>query len=196
MANKTQLGIGAVIAVLVAAYFGSDLNQARDESTQQEKTQYSTQQNNYTESHYSENQNHSNNQSNTQLDQPSHHSQVESGKSSQNRHGLEVIRKAFDSKLSNVQVQSVGHVKALLRDDNEGSCHQKFILALDNGLTVLVAHNIDLSPRIDNLKKGDTVEFFGEYEYSNQGGVIHWTHHDPQKRHEDGWLKHNGKTYS
>lgn len=196
MANKTQLGIGAVIAVLVAAYFGSDLNQARNESTQQEKTQYSTQQNNYTESHYSENQNHSNNQSNTQLDQPSHHSQVESGKSSQNRHGLEVIRKAFDSKLSNVQVQSVGHVKALLRDDNEGSRHQKFILALDNGLTVLVAHNIDLSPRIDNLKKGDTVEFFGEYEYSNQGGVIHWTHHDPQKRHEDGWLKHNGKTYS
>ena len=196
MANKTQLGIGAVIAVLVAAYFGSDLNQARDESTQQEKTQYSTQQNNYTESHYSENQNHSNNQSNTQLDQPSHHSQIESGKSSQNRHGLEVIRKAFDSKLSNVQVQSVGQIKALLRDDNEGSRHQKFILALDNGLTVLVAHNIDLSPRIDNLKKGDTVEFFGEYEYSNQGGVIHWTHHDPQKRHEDGWLKHNGKTYS
>lgn len=196
MANKTQLGIGVVIAVLVAAYFGSDLNQARNESTQQEKTQYSTQQNNYTESHYSENQNHSNNQSNTQLDQPSHHSQIESGKSSQNRHGLEVIRKAFDSKLSNVQVQSVGHVKALLRDDNEGSRHQKFILALDNGLTVLVAHNIDLSPRIDNLKKGDTVEFFGEYEYSNQGGVIHWTHHDPQKRHEDGWLKHNGKTYS
>lgn len=197
MANKTQLGIGAVIAVLVAAYFGCDLNQARNESTQQEKTQYSTQQNNYAESHYSENQNHSNNQSNTQLDQPSqHHSQIESGKSSQNRHGLEVIRKAFDSKLSNVQVQSVGHVKALLRDDNEGSRHQKFILALDNGLTVLVAHNIDLSPRIDNLKKGDTVEFFGEYEYSNQGGVIHWTHHDPQKRHEDGWLKHNGKTYS
>ena len=196
MANKTQLGIGAVIAVLVAAYFGSDLNQARDESTQQEKTQYSTQQNNHTESKYSENQNYSNNQPNTQLDQPSHHSQIESGKSSQNRHGLEVIRKAFDSKLSNVQVQSVGHVKALLRDDNAGLRHQKFILALDNGLTVLVAHNIDLSPRIDNLKKGDTVEFFGEYEYSNQGGVIHWTHHDPQKRHEDGWLKHNGKTYS
>ncbi|MEK7738664.1 MAG: DUF3465 domain-containing protein, partial [Pseudomonadota bacterium] len=95
----------------------------------------------------------------------------------------------------NVQVQSIGRVKAVLRDDNEGSRHQKFILALDNGLTVLVAHNIDLAPRIDNLRKGDTVEFFGEYEYSNQGGVMHWTHHDPKRRHQDGWLKHNGKTY-
>lgn len=111
------------------------------------------------------------------------------------QNGLEVIRKAYDAKLSNVQVQSIGRVKAVLRDDNEGSRHQKFILALDNGLTVLVAHNIDLAPHIDNLRKGDTVEFFGEYEYSNQGGVMHWTHHDPKRRHQDGWLKHNGKTY-
>jgi hypothetical protein len=50
-------------------------------------------------------------------------------------------------------------VKAILRDDNEGSRHQKFILSLDNGLTVLVAHNIDLAPRIDHLRKGDRVEF-------------------------------------
>ncbi|MCG5357315.1 DUF3465 domain-containing protein, partial [Acinetobacter seifertii] len=23
----------------------------------------------------------------------------------------------------------------------------------------------------------------------------HWTHHDPQNRHENGWLKHNGRIY-
>ena len=86
-------------------------------------------------------------------------------------------------------------MKAVLRDDNEGSRHQKFILSLDNGLTILVAHNIDLAPKIENLRKGDMVEFFGEYEYSAQGGVIHWTHRDPNHRHEDGWLKHNGKIY-
>lgn len=56
-------------------------------------------------------------------------------------------------------MQSEGRVKAILRDDNEGSRHQKFILSLNNGLTILVAHNIDLSPRIENLKKGDVVEF-------------------------------------
>ena len=109
--------------------------------------------------------------------------------------GLQTIREAFDQQRSDIQVLAKGRVKAILKDDNEGSRHQKFILSLDNGLTVLVAHNIDLAPRIDHLSKGDTVEFYGEYEYSQQGGVIHWTHRDPQNRHLSGWLKHQGKTY-
>lgn len=181
MANKTQLGIGAAIAVLVAAYFGIDLNQQKNESVQQSKTEYSNQQSNHTTQNP--------NSSVTSNDQNNQYA------NSQNQHGLEVIAKSYQRKLSNVQVQSVGRVKAILRDDNEGSRHQKFILTLENGLTVLVAHNIDLAPRVANLQKGDTVEFFGEYEYSAQGGVIHWTHRDPQHRHENGWLKHEGKTY-
>lgn len=107
----------------------------------------------------------------------------------------EKIQQAFQQQQSNVQVQASGRVKAVLADDNDGSRHQKFILELSNGLTVLVAHNIDLAPRIENLKKGDVVEFYGEYEYNPKGGVIHWTHHDPQQRHIAGWLKYQGKTY-
>ena len=107
----------------------------------------------------------------------------------------EKIRQAFQQQQSNVQVHAEGRVKAVLADDNDGSRHQKFILELSNGLTVLVAHNIDLAPRIENLKKGDVVEFYGEYEYNPKGGVIHWTHHDPQQRHIAGWLKYQGKTY-
>lgn len=80
-------------------------------------------------------------------------------------------------------------------DGSKGSRHQKFILRLDNRLTILIAHNIDLAPRIPNLRKGDTVKFYGEYEYSNKGGVVHWTHLDPGNRHTHGWLKHNGRTY-
>ena len=105
------------------------------------------------------------------------------------------IMQAYQEQISNIQVQSKGEVKAILADDNDGSRHQKMILKLENGLTVLVAHNIDLAPRVEGLRKGEIVEFYGEYEYSPKGGVIHWTHHDPQGKHVDGWLKYQGKSY-
>lgn len=109
--------------------------------------------------------------------------------------GVDTIKAAYEQRQSNVQVQGSGRVKAILRDDNDGSRHQKFILVLKNGLSILVAHNIDLAPKIPNLKKGDTVEFYGEYEYNPKGGVLHWTHRDPQNRHESGWLKHDEQIY-
>ncbi|EML1064953.1 DUF3465 domain-containing protein [Acinetobacter nosocomialis] len=109
--------------------------------------------------------------------------------------GIDTIKAAYDRRQSNVQVQGSGRVKAILREDNDGTKHQKFILVLKNGLSILVAHNIDLAPKIEDLHKGDIVEFNGEYEYNEKGGVLHWTHHDPQNRHENGWLKHNGHIY-
>ncbi|WP_151809904.1 DUF3465 domain-containing protein [Acinetobacter sp. TUM15363] len=109
--------------------------------------------------------------------------------------GIDTIKAAYDRRQSNVQVHGSGRVKAILREDNDGTKHQKFILVLKNGLSILVAHNIDLAPKIDDLHKGDIVEFKGEYEYNEKGGVLHWTHHDPQNRHENGWLKHNGHIY-
>lgn len=105
------------------------------------------------------------------------------------------IDQAFKNKISDVQVKGSGVASRILPDDNEGSRHQKFILKLSSGLTVLISHNIDLAPRINTLKKGDTVTVYGEYEWSSRGGVVHWTHHDPNGRHEDGWIKHKGKLY-
>ena len=105
------------------------------------------------------------------------------------------VQNAFDNQLSNLQVQGEGIVSKVLRDDLEGSRHQRFILQLNNGPSLLVAHNIDLAPRINGLKQGDTVEFYGEYEWNSKGGVLHWTHNDPAGRHADGWLKHEDQTY-
>lgn len=93
------------------------------------------------------------------------------------------------------QVQGSGRVTRILSDDNDGSRHQRFILQLSSGQTLLIAHNIDLAPRVSSLKAGDTVQFYGVYEPNSQGGVIHWTHHDPQGRHVAGWLEHNGRRY-
>ncbi len=109
--------------------------------------------------------------------------------------GSSDILAAFKNQRSDVQVQGRGVVSRLLPDDNEGSRHQKFIIKLSNGQSVLIAHNIDLAPRISHLKTGDNIEYYGEYEWNEKGGVLHWTHDDPAGRHEDGWLKHKGKIY-
>jgi hypothetical protein len=109
--------------------------------------------------------------------------------------GLQAIADAYRAQRSDVQVKGEGVVKKVLSDDRDGSRHQRFLLRLPNRQTLLVAHNIDLAPRIDGLREGDRVAFYGEYEWNKQGGVIHWTHHDPGGRHVDGWLEHRGRTY-
>ena len=113
----------------------------------------------------------------------------------QTRSADSTLQKAFEERQSNLQVEGEGVVAKLLPDDRKGTRHQRFIIKLGSGQTVLVAHNIDLAPRIDRLRAGDKVAFYGEYEWNVKGGVIHWTHHDPDSRHIGGWLKHEGKTF-
>lgn len=108
--------------------------------------------------------------------------------------GAREIERMFAERRSDVVVRVRGRVDRVLADDNEGSRHQRFILALPSGHTVLVAHNIDLARRVP-LGRGDQLEVKGEYEWNDRGGVLHWTHHDPQRRHEGGWIKHEGETY-
>lgn len=105
----------------------------------------------------------------------------------------DALAAAFAERRSDVQVQGLGVVDRVLPDDNDGSRHQRFILRLESGQTVLVAHNIDLADRLTALDRGDTVEFYGEYEWTSAGGVIHWTHRDPARRHVSGWLMHEGR---
>ena len=107
----------------------------------------------------------------------------------------DALQQAYESRQSDLQIQGSGTVIRILSDDNKGSRHQKFILKLSSGQTILIAHNIDLAPRINSISKGDQVQFYGEYEWNKLGGVIHWTHHDPNGRHEGGWLNHDGKMY-
>lgn len=105
------------------------------------------------------------------------------------------IENAFKNRSSNIQVNGSGTVIRIFKDDIKRSRHQKFILRLNSGQTLLVVHNIDLAPRINSIINGDTVEFYGEYEWNSKGGLIHWTHHDPKNHHVGGWLKHNRRTY-
>lgn len=106
-----------------------------------------------------------------------------------------IIANAFSNHESNLQVSGQGIVIRLLPDDTRGSRHQKFIIKLSTGQTLLIAHNIDLAPRISILREGDSVQFYGEYEWNEKGGVLHWTHRDPEGVHEAGWLQHQGQRY-
>ncbi len=102
---------------------------------------------------------------------------------------------SLESWRSGDQVRGAGAVVRVLSDDNHGSRHQRFIVRLDAERTILIAHNIDIAPRVAGLSEGDSVSFYGQFEVNDRGGVIHWTHKDPQGRHVDGWLEHAGKRY-
>jgi len=106
-----------------------------------------------------------------------------------------VLESAFRNRTSNLQVLVTGRVISVLSDDNDGSRHQRFILQMASAQTLLVAHNIDVAPRVSPLQVGDVLYVYGEYEWNSQGGVIHWTHHDPAGRHVGGWIERNGVTF-
>ena len=155
------MGIDAIILVLVAVYFGIDLQQRQNPLNQLLRNSKA-----HTEilskSQFQK----------ASLDSKASNFQIPNDDAK--------IQQVFQTQKNNIQLQSSGTVKVVLVDDNNGSRHQKFILQLQNGLTVLVAHNIDLSSRIDGLQKGDTVGFYEEYEYSEKGGLIHWITHAQQ----------------
>lgn len=112
-----------------------------------------------------------------------------------NRDADRKIKEAYGAVQSDFWVQSQGTVVKILKDDNDGARHQRFLLKLSNGHVILIAHNIDLAPKVEGLAPGDVVGFSGEYEWNHKGGVVHWTHHDPSGRKTGGWLMHNGKKY-
>jgi len=130
-----------------------------------------------------------------QFDSVRGESNVENSIEISNSSSDQLLQQAFQNRQSDLQIEGAGVVERVLSDDNDGDRHQRFILGLSNGQTLLVAHNIDLAPRIESISEGDVVQFYGEYEWTDRGGVMHWTHHDPGGRHEDGWLKHEGRIY-
>lgn len=108
--------------------------------------------------------------------------------------GEQSLMQAYQDKRSKVWVEVDGSVKKVLPDDNKGSRHQRFILRLGNGHTVLVAHNIDLADKVP-LSKGDALSIRGRFEYNDRGGVLHWTHRDTKGNIKGGWISHKGKKY-
>jgi len=95
------------------------------------------------------------------------------------------VEDLYENRISGVMVQFNGEVVKILSDDNEGSRHQRFIVKVNRHHTVLIAHNIDLAPRVP-IDQNKMVSVYGQYEWNDKGGVVHWTHKDPNGTHEEG----------
>lgn len=104
------------------------------------------------------------------------------------------VMTAQDQHLKKVMVTVEAPVYKLLRDDTKGIPHQRFLIQLANGTTVLIAHDTNMAPHIP-LANGDWVRIHGEYIWTGLGGVIHWTHHTDTPAHAGGWIDFNGQRY-
>ena len=104
------------------------------------------------------------------------------------------IQALYQNRQSGAMVEFEGHIVKLLSDDNEGSRHQRFIVKIDNQHTVLIAHNIDVAPRVP-IKVNQPINIYGQYEWNERGGVVHWTHADTYGTREGGWINFQGKKY-
>ncbi|MBX9668186.1 MAG: DUF3465 domain-containing protein [Candidatus Obscuribacterales bacterium] len=101
---------------------------------------------------------------------------------------------AQSQRANGVNIVVTARVKRLLPDDRKGNPHQRFLLQLSNGTSVLVAHNIDLAPYVP-LHENDMVTISGEYIWNEQGGVIHYTHRPTNFKHKGGYIDFNRQIY-
>ena len=91
-------------------------------------------------------------------------------------------------------VEVIGEVAANLPDIVDDASYQQFILQLNNNHLVMVSHNTDISLPIP-IGPGSKVRIRGEYDWTPDGGLIHWTHRDPSGQREGGWIEANGARY-
>lgn len=102
--------------------------------------------------------------------------------------------RAQQLQLVKVPLTVTAPVKKMLKYDDRGLPHEKFLLSLSNGATILVAHNTKMAPYVP-IQAGDLVTVHGEFIWNAKGGLIHWTHHSDSQSHEGGYIDFNGKRY-
>jgi hypothetical protein len=112
------------------------------------------------------------------------------------------IPRLFARRASDEWVEAEGRVVKVLPDDDStdggtNARHERLLVKITPDVTILIAHNIDAAPRVP-AEEGDTLRFRGQYEWSEKGGTVHFTHapkfktQDPNAR---GWIEHARKRY-
>jgi hypothetical protein len=106
------------------------------------------------------------------------------------------VERDYTDHRSTVEVTAQGVVTTVLTDETGPSGrHQRFIIRLAGATqTVLIDNNVDVGQRVP-VSQADEVTVHGEYIWNGQGGLIHYTHHDPAPGHEGGWIERDGVRY-
>ena len=104
------------------------------------------------------------------------------------------ILEAQAEQLRKVEVELTAQVCRMLPTDEKGLRHQKFLIRLTNGTTVLVANDLTMGQMVP-CHPGDILDLKGEYIWTKRGGVLHWTHHSDTNEHPGGWIRLGSQTY-
>lgn len=105
------------------------------------------------------------------------------------------MTESYGKRDTDTWIEAAGLVVRLIPDDVQDTRHQRFVVRLPGGQTVLVAHNLDVSSRVP-LGMADRVRFRGLYEWNERGGLVHWTHADPQGMEQGGYVEFRTRRYS
>jgi hypothetical protein len=107
----------------------------------------------------------------------------------------DMIRRAYESRESNVWVEAPARVTRLLPDGEDLGHFQEFRVELENGHVLRVMHDLDRAQRVP-FSAGSQIRIRGEYDWSPEGGVIHWTHIDQSGERDGGWILYEGRRYN
>jgi len=79
---------------------------------------------------------------------------------------------------------------------NTHATHEAFRVLTDDGHRLEVVDNVKLAPRVP-VAPGDHVTIRGELvPHGSHGPLVHYTHHDPQHVHPDGFIELAGHLYA
>lgn len=107
-----------------------------------------------------------------------------------------ILERALQNKAQDQLLVVVGWVTEILPDEQRDVVsYQRFVVRLTNRKPLLIEHNLQIAPRVEGLKTGSELLIRGRYFWNEQGGVLRQTHHDPEQKQPDGWIRFKHKNY-
>jgi len=108
--------------------------------------------------------------------------------------GFSAVEQAFHERRTEFMSEVSGTVTRVLTIDRNNPGTQKFVMRLENGQSLLVIHDRVAAGEVP-ISIGDPVKVRGKYTWSETGGILQNTQHDPSIERRHGWVEHKGKRY-